>query len=208
MRRLFAAMVAALMVLALAGTALAAAPPTAPGQNKLLCFSGPTDNSGYGGTCSLGPKGAKTNSTAVLNNSDSNPNGDYSGVYINNSPISGLALSAVTALGYTYSGTTTPGPGDLSLNVPISSTGGTATDHYAYIDAYYCPGVAGVVDVIGQGASCGIWFNGVEYAGWAALAAAYPSARVATDNVSFIIAERTPTEASAIWTVSKVMLGN
>ena len=46
---------------------------TAPGQNKLLGFDGTTDG-GFGGiaTVSNGAKGP-----ATLNNTDSNPNGDY-----------------------------------------------------------------------------------------------------------------------------------
>jgi hypothetical protein len=210
MKRLLAALTASLMVLALAGSAFAAAPTTAPGQNKLLCFSGTTDGAaggGFGGMCVLGPKGAKTNSTAILNNADTNPLGDYAGVYFQNSPLSGQLLSNVTKLGYTYSGTTIPGPGDLSLNVPINLTGGTTTDGFAFIDAAYCPGVAGVVDVIGQ-TTCGFYWQGVTfYPNMAAFVTANPSAKVATDNLTFVIAERTPAESSAIWTVSKTILG-
>jgi hypothetical protein len=95
----------------------------------------------------------------------------------------------------------------LSLNVPISHTGGTATDSYLFIDAAYCPGVAGVVNVITD-SNCGIYDAGVTfYSNWAAFVAAYPSARVATDNIPFVVAERTPSEGPAFWTVSNVILG-
>ena len=185
---------AATASLLVGGIAFAAAPSTAPGQNKLLCFDGTTDG-GYGGVCSAG-NGAK--GPATLNNTDSNPAGDYSGVYIQNSTLVGQLLKNVTQLGYNYTGTTTPTPGDLSLNLPLS-TGG-----YAYVDAYYCPGTSGVVDVINQ-SNCGIWYNNTEYANWAALAAAYPTATVS--DIAFIVAERTPGEASAMWTVGNIKLG-
>src|SRR5450759_3713262 len=72
-----------------------------------------------------------------------------------------------------YSGTTVPGPGDLSLNVQINLTGDTTTDGYAFIDAAYCPGVAGVVDVIGQTA-CGFYWQGATfYPNLAAFVAVY-----------------------------------
>jgi hypothetical protein len=195
-------------MLAMSTTLSAAAaghkPPSAPGQNKLLCFDGTTDG-GFGGICTLKSNGAK--GPATLNNTDSNPAGDYAGVYTANSSMSGQLLSTITQLGYTYSGTTVPGPGDLSLNVPVSLTGGTATDNYLFIDAAYCPGVGGVVDVI-HNSACGMYYAGVTYyPNWAAFVAAYPAATVATNNVPFIIAERTPAEGPALWTVSNVTFG-
>ena len=193
---------ASTLLLASSLTALAAPVSTAPGQNKLQCFSGTTDGGTYGGTCALQGNGAM--GPATLNNSDSNTNGDYSGVYITNSGLIGQPLSSVTQLSYTYSGTVAPMPGDLSLNIPINTSGGTTTEEYAYVDAYYCPGVGGHVDVVND-ANCGIWFNGVEYANWAALVAAYPDA-VITDT-PFMVAERTPSEPSAVWTINKVKLG-
>lgn len=191
------------VVSAFAFTATAANGPvaTAPGQNKIQCFDGTTDG-GFGGTCTLKNSGA--NSPATLDNSDSNVNGDYAGVYVQNSTIFGQSLSQVTKLGYTYSGSIAPQPGDLSLNVPIDTDGNGTTDTYAFIDAYYCPGTNGVVDVI-HDQNCGIWVNGVEYANWAALVSANPTWKVA-NAPAFVIAERTPSEPSATWTVSNVML--
>lgn len=167
--------------------------------SALKCFDGPSDLTIYGGACSI------TNGVATLNNSDSNPNGDYSGVYYQTSSLSGMMLSGITTLGYTYSGTVPPMPGDLSLNIPVDTNNDGTTDAYAYVDAFYCPGTGGVVDVI-HDPVCGIWFNGVEYANWAAFVAAFPTAKVSVD-VPFIVAERTPAEPSAVWTVSNVNLG-
>ena len=89
--------------------------------------------------------------------------------------------------------------------MPISIAGGGSTDAYAYIDAYYCPGVLGVVDIINDPV-CGIWFNGVEYANWAAFVAAFPTATVTGDG-AFVVAERTSGEAPAMWTVTDVTIG-
>jgi len=176
---------------------------TAPGQNKLLCFDGTTDPWGFGGICTLNANGAK--GPATLNNSSTNPNGDYSGVYILNSNLNGVTLSSVKHLGYSYTGTISPLPGNLSLNIPIDSTGNGATDGYAFIDAYYCPGTDGRVDII-HDAVCGIWYLGVQYANWAAFVAAYPTATI-TNDYAFIVAERTPSEPTAVWTVNNVTLG-
>jgi len=116
----------------------------------------------------------------------------------------GKTLGSVTQLGYTYSGTLSPLPGNLSLNVPIDTTGDGATDAYAFVDAFYCPGTNGTVDVIND-TNCGIWFNGVEYANWAAFTAAFPSATIS--DLPFVVAERTPAEPAAVWTVTNVHLG-
>ncbi len=184
----------------------ASAPATAPGQNKLVCFDGTTDvGSIYGGHCTLNSNGAKGSATLALNST--NPNGDYAGVYTLESKLYGTALSNVTQLSYQYTGTITPGPGNLSLNVPVSTTGGSVTDAYLFIDAAYCPGVGGLVDVI-HDSNCGIYYNGTTfYPNWAAVIAAYPSAAIATDNFAFIVAERTPSEPAAVWTVNNVKFG-
>jgi hypothetical protein len=192
--------------LLLGGIAFAAgsAPATAPGLNKLQCFDGTTDG-GFGGTCTLNSMGAKGSATLSL--TSSNPNGDYAGAYTLESKLYGTLLTNVTQLSYQYSGTIAPQPGNLSLNIPISLGGGSTTDAYAFIDAYYCPGTGGSVDVI-HDASCGIYYNGsVFYPNWAAFVAAYPGASIATDNYAFIIAERTPSELSAVWTVNNVKFG-
>lgn len=203
---------ATIAALAVAGAASAAPPfpvgpghaPVAPGLNRLQCFDGTTDG-GYGGVCTLVGKGARK--SATLDNSDANANGDYAGVYAPRNVLTGRPLTGITQLGYTYTGTIAPQPGNLSLNIPIDTNGDGTTEAYAFIDAYYCPGVDGVVDVIND-PNCGIYYNGQTfYANWSAFIASYPDARVATDNTTIIVAERTPTEPAATWTISNVVFG-
>ena len=179
-------------------------PTTAPGQNKIQCFDGVTDG-GFGGTCTLNSSGAK--GSATLNLSSTNPNGDYAGVYTLDSNLYGALLTDVTQLSYHYTGTIAPQPGNLSYNIPIDTDGDGATNFYAFVDAFYCPGVNGVVDIVNDSV-CGIYEGGVTpRANWAALLAANPGAKVATDAFVFIVAERTPSEPSAIWTVNNVKFG-
>lgn len=190
--------------LLISGVAFAAAPATAPGQNKLQCFDGTTDG-GFGGTCTPNSKGAK--GSATLDLTSTNVNGDYAGVYTLESKTYGTLLSNLTQLSYQYTGTIAPQPGNLSYNMPIDTNGDGTTDAYAFIDAYYCPGVGGLVDIIND-PNCGIYYNGATfYANWAAFVAAYPGAKVATDQYVFIVAERTSTEPSAVWTINNVKFG-
>lgn len=180
---------------------------TAPGQNKLQCFDGTTDGGAYGGTCTLNSNGAK--GPATLDNSSGNPNGDYSGVYTLQSTVYGQLLTDLTQLSYHYTGSIAPQPGNLSYNIPIDTDGNGDTEFFAFVDAFYCPGVNGVVNITTD-ASCGIYAGGVTfYANWAAFVAAQPAgAKVAsTDNFVFIVAERTGTEPSAVWTVGAVKFG-
>jgi hypothetical protein len=178
---------------------------TAPGQNKLQCFDGTTDGGGFGGTCTLNSNGAK--GPATLDNSSGNTSGDYSGVYTLESTVYGQLLTNLTQLSYHYTGSIAPLPGNLSYNIPIDADGNGSTEFYAFVDAYYCPGVNGIVNITTD-ASCGIWAGGVTfYANWAAFVAGYPGAKVAIDNFVFIIAERTGTEPSAVWTVGDVKFG-
>jgi hypothetical protein len=140
---------------------------------------------------------------------------DYAGVFIENTTVTGKSLGQITQLGYSYSGITSPTPGDLSLNVPVDTNADGKNDAYLFIDAFYCPGTAGVVNIIND-ATCGIFVNNVEYANWAALVAAHPDWTVAAlgaDDFSvgtlpFVIAERVNgSEPPAFWTVSNITLG-
>jgi len=202
----------AVAALAAAGAAVAAPPfpvgpghvPVAPGRNRVQCFDGTTEG-GYGGVCTLNGRGAFQGAT--LDNSSTSPTGDYAGVSVPNDVLAGLRLSSITQIRYSYTGSIAPQPGNLSLNIPIDTNGDGTTEAYAFVDAYYCPGTDGVVDVINDPA-CGIYYNGATfYANWAAFVAAYPDARVATDKSTIIVAERTPTEPAATWTVSNVVFG-
>lgn len=193
----------------MAGVALAAPGPhgpvsTAPGQNKILCFDGTTDG-GFGGTCTLKSNGAKGEATLDL--TSSSPTGDYAGVYTNESTMYGATLSSLSQLSYHWSGNIAPTPGNLSYNIPVDTNGDGSTDFYAFVDAFYCPGVNGVVDIT-TNPNCVIYEGGVTpRANWAALVAANPGAKVATDNFVFIVAERTPSEPAATYTVNNVKFG-
>lgn len=203
MKKLTFLSIATLAALGFAFSVSAAAPATAPGQNKLLCFDGTTDG-GYGGTCTT-KNGAKGPATLAL--TSTNPSGDYAGIYTLESKTYGTELTNLTQLSYSYTATTPPQPGDLSYNLPIDTDGNGTTDAYAFIDAYYCPGVGGTVDIL-HDVSCGIYYNGsIFYPNWTAFTDAYPGAKVATDNSVFIVAERTPGEPAATYTITNVKFG-
>lgn len=194
-------------VVGFAGVALAApAPhgvPTAPGQNKIACFDGTTDG-GFGGTCTLNSNGAKGKATLSL--TSSNPNGDYAGVFTPDSTMYGKLLSSLSQLSYQYTTSITPMPGNLSYNIPIDQNGDGSTEGYAFVDAFYCAGTNGNVDIVND-ANCTIWYLGNPYPNWTAFVTAFPGAKVATDNFVFVVAERTPSEPAATYTVNNVKFG-
>jgi hypothetical protein len=212
MKKIISYVAAAAMLigsLAMTMPANAAAPSTAPGANKLQCFSGTTDNSGFGGTCTLNSNGAKGSATLAVNSN--NPNGDYAGVFTLNSVIYGQPVTNVTQLSYHYSGTIVPSAGDLSYNIPIDTNGDGTTDFYLFVDAandgIHCTGVSGLVDIIND-PNCVMYEGGVTpRANWSAFVAANPGAKIATDNFVFVIAERTGSEPPAIWTVNNLKFG-
>jgi hypothetical protein len=192
MKRLFLLLgLSAALAVALAGSALAG-----PNGNKLTCFSGTTDGGPYGGTCSL-----TTGGVATLNNSGGDPDGEYSGVYLQNSNLDGKKLQTVNKLAFNYTGTPTNGSPRISL--PLDTNGDGATDVYAFISAYWCNDGAGHLNALTD-PTCMI-FVGNQIAGvanWDAFVAAYPTATVGADALPFIIADD-----AGSWTVSDVQLG-
>ncbi len=193
-------------VLAVAGMGIAsAAPPapkghmvpTAPGQNKLLCFDGTSDGSPWGGTCvpnSNGAKGAVTLTTTT-------PGYDYAGVYTNDSTMYGQKLGEVKTLSFTYAGSE-PGAGAPRFSVPIDTDGNGSNDQWAFISALYCNNGAGLVDAIND-PTCTVWLGGVTpYENWTALVAALPAARIATDQFVFVVADEPGT-----WVINHVQFG-
>jgi hypothetical protein len=199
----FAAFGAITLIVALAMPVSADAAP--PGKNKLLCFDGVSDGGIYSGTCTRPSNGAK--GPAILDLTSGDPDGDYAGVYTLDSNMYGAFLTDLTQLSYHYKGTIAPLPGNLSYNIPIDTNDDGVTDFYAFVDAFYCPGVNKVVDITNDSA-CVIYEGGVTpRANWADFLAANPGAKVATDQFVFIVAERTGGEPSAIWTVKNVKFG-
>lgn len=162
---------------------------TAPGQNKLRCFSGTTDGGIYGGKCKLinGGKGG-----VQLDNTGGDPDGSYSGAYILNNGLSGQDLSDVSALSFNYTGVA--GAGAPRISLPISEGG------YAFLAAYYCNDGNGLADFIND-ETCTIWYNDIAYANWAAFVAAFPEASVGSD-LPFIISDE-----PGSWTITNVDFG-
>jgi len=180
------------------------------GKTGLICFDGTTDG-GFGGVCSLG----KDFKSGTLSNNSGLPSGDYSGVYSRELQEYGLFLSNIHDLTYRYKGPV-PTLGDLSYNIPIDLDGNGSTDVIAFVDAANCRGKLGgnsvyTVDIT-KDLACGIVVGSPSpspfYANWAAFAAANPIARIANDNqVLFMVAERTPSESSAVWSILSVDWG-
>lgn len=187
-----AALTAMLLVGTIAGAALAAPPSTAPGHNKLICFS---DGDA---TCTLPSKGAK--GTAIL---DVNSDPGAAAVYYEgfNDSIYGVNLSEVTELSFNFSGDEATG-GAPRLSVPIDENNDGYTEAFAFIGAALCNNGAGLVDPMTD-STCNVNYLGVDYANWAAFVAAFPDAEVAAlDNYVFVIADEVGT-----WTVGNVTIG-
>jgi hypothetical protein len=188
------------------------------GKTGLICFDGHSDG-GFGGHCTLGADFK----SATLDNTETPPPTDYAGFYSRETTGYGLFLSNIHDLTYKYKGPV-PTLGGLSYNIPIDADGGGAfnppapsvpgSDFVAFVDAVNCrgtPNAAGVYTVnITKDPACGIVdgsapLHPTPFANWAAFAAAYPSAR--TIASMFIIAERTTSDPSALWTVTNIDWG-
>ena len=174
----------------------AAPPSTAPGLNKILCFDGPSEGTIYGGLCTLTSHGAK--GPAILDNTDGDPDGSYSGVYVLNSTLNGSTIGDVGQLSFSYQGTATAGSPRFSI--PIDIDGGGATDFYAFVGAYYCNDGYGLVDAIND-STCTIFAGAESFPNWASMVAAHPDWKI-TQDFAFLIADD-----PGLWTVTNVKLG-
>jgi hypothetical protein len=145
----------------------------------------------YGGTCTLvgGAKGPAT--TAILDNTDGDIDGSYSGVYVLNNTLSGKLLSQVTQLSFDFTGSAA-GAGAPRFSVPMS-TGG-----YAFVGGFYCND-NGHIDI--NNASCTIWYNNVSYPTWSDFVSANSSATIGS-SLTFIVADEVGT-----WTISNARIG-
>jgi hypothetical protein len=175
---------------------------TAPGQNKILCFSGTEDGFGYNGMCTLNSHGAKGSVTLDNNDGDSDPYNNYSGVYLTDSTMYGQSLSDVKQLSFYYSGDEATA-GSPRLSIPVDTDGDGLTDGYLFVSAYYCNDGEGYVDVIND-ETCTIYtnFSSESFDNWADLVATYPDWTVATDAYVFLVADDPGT-----WTVNNVKFG-
>ena len=168
----------ALVVLALGSVALGA-----PGSgNRLYCFSGAEDG-GYNGTCTLTAGGAVLDN----NDGDTDPNNNYSGVYVGNSKLEGRLLGDVDRLAFRYTGSPVVG-GSPRFSIPIDQNGDGTTEAYAFVDAIGCSDGAGTVST--GNASCLVSYGATTYSSWAAFVAANPTYRVGSDRVAFVIADQ------------------
>ena len=177
-------------MVAMSTAASADAPPTAPGQNKILCFE-----SGDA-TCTLNNNSAKGSATLTVTGP-----GDASLYYVGfNDSVYGALLSDITQLSFRYTGT--PTAGSPRFSIPIDENNDGNTEAFAFVGAALCNNGNGLVDVI-KDTTCNVNYKGVDYANWAAFVAAFPDAEVAlTDNYLFVIADDVGT-----WTVSNVIIG-
>ena len=172
---------------------------TAAAANPLLCFSGTTDGTTYGGVCTINPGGT----SATLNTADGDPDGSYAGVYYASSNLSGDSVATVTGLSFTYtctSAATCVTGGSPRMSIPIDTNADGDTESYAFIDANNCGQAGGTGGTVNQ--NCPVFFGSTLYANWAAFAAANPTYRIATDAVSFVIADQ-----PFVGIVSNVQLG-
>lgn len=199
MKRILTIVTAIVLAAVFAVSANAQGNGNAFGVNKLKCFDGATDGSGiYGGTCTLSSKGAKN--SAVLKTNGGDPQGEYAGVYSDNKFIYGRPLSGVSALRFNYSGTA-PGAGAPRFSIPIDTDGDGDTDVWGYLSAFYCNDGSGNVDASAPG--CTFYSSvGGPYVGLNNFVAAFPNAKVATDEYVFIVADE-----PGLWTISNVNFG-
>jgi hypothetical protein len=191
-------LVALTAVVAIVGVAvpvaLAAQPASVPTMgNKLTCFDGPSEGNVYGGKCTVNKYGV-----ATLDNSGNDPQGEYSGVYLQNSNLVGKTIGTVNQLGFSYTGIPTAGSPRISLG--IDKDGNGQVDEWAYLSAFYCNDGAGNADFIND-PTCTIYTSGTDvYANWAAMVEAHPDYRVG--YTPFVIADD-----AGKWTVFNVKLG-
>ena len=167
---------------------------TAAAANPLLCFSGTTDGSTYGGVCTLNAGGT----SATLDNTGGHANGSYSGVYYASSNLSGKLVSSIAQLSFDYTGNAATA-GSPRISLPIDTDNNGTTDFYAFISASHC-GIGVHVDI--NNAGCLVFYTTGPVGGETWTTFASHGWRVATDNVPFVIADD-----PGIWTVSNVQLG-
>ena len=158
MKRIFAAMTAALLVLAFAGTALAAAP------SKLRVELGQNVEPTHYGVAEATITGARSVTLRVgLSTGDS---GSYAAVYVNAKAPFGKLLSTVD-FGFASTGPSIAG-GAPRLSIPVDSDdAGSGYDLFAFIDVNSCAG-SGFVST--TSATCGVYIGAEYFANWDALA--------------------------------------
>jgi hypothetical protein len=175
--------------LVLSAVFLGNAAPAAAAPNPLLCFEGAP------GDCTINPDGT----SATLNTAS----GGYAGVYYARSDLSGDSVLTVAGLSFTYTCSSTTNcvtGGSPRMSIPIDTDGDGDTESYAFIDANNCGMTAATTGTVTQ--LCPVFFGDTLYANWAAFAAANSDAQIATDAISFVIADQ-----RFLGVISNVQLG-
>lgn len=171
MKRVFVAMTAAFLMVALAASATMAAP-----NLKYRTFGSADVTEGPTGTF-----------TIASNGEDPTWGGpEYGGVYLNSKANSGKYIGAVT-FSFTSSGDVAGGAPRFSI--PINTDGvSNAVAFYAFLDVNGC---GGSMVVSTTSAACAVNAGSETFANWAAFAAAHPTYRIASGSIPFIIADGT-----------------
>ena len=130
-----------------------------------------------------------------------NASGQFGGVYIQSKSQSGNLLNTVT---FTFVSTGDVTGGAPRFSIPINTGGGGGSvAGYAFIDAAGCGGTSSGTTTVSTSLSfCHVNFLSVDYAKWADLAAAMPTARVSQGHFPFIIADG----SAGSYTVSGIVL--
>ena len=136
------------------------------------------------GTVTIGTDGT----SATIVNTIVNGVAQFGGVYIQSKSQSGMLLKDVT-FSFVSTGAVTGGAPRFSIPINTDGGGGSVAG-YAFIDAAGCGGVSGGTTTVNtSSSSCHVNFLSVDYPNWAALAVAFPTARVAQGHFPFIIAD-------------------
>ena len=143
--------------------------------------------------------------TVTITGADSativNASGEFGGVYIQSKSQSGMLLNAVT-FSFVSGGDVTGGAPRFSIPINTDGGGGSVAG-YAFIDAAGCGGSSGGTTTVSTSSSvCHVNFLSVDYPNWAALALAFPTARVAQGHFPFIIADG----SAGSYSVSSIVL--
>jgi hypothetical protein len=167
---LLSLLLAALAALVLGGTSASAA------GGKLKCFAD------FPATCTL-----DSASSATI---DSTLGGD-AGVYLSNGkstngfPLANVSFSFTYSCPNTGDSTSCIGGGAPRWSIPISTDGSATTAGYAFLDAKGC-GANGTVST--EAPTCAVNAFGIDYANWAAFAAANPTYTISS-ALPFVISD-------------------
>jgi hypothetical protein len=176
--RKFTIFAIACAMLGLTMSTVAAASP----KGSLTCFGSPCTSDGKTATFSTGA-------------------GVYLASYSGKSFYSKLT-SQVTTLQNNVGGS--PLGIDPHWSIPIDVGNDGDTNFFAFVTFADCNNGAGLVDVI-HDTTCTIYRDGIGYANWAAMVAAFPNDRISYADFAFIIADGSGDAGT--WTVTNVKVG-